>query len=114
MAKKTNQEIADAAFDKNKDLDKVFIADGFAFSTENAANLHKHSSGKKGIKVCPFTRKEATEQQQNENKPVKLDKLNKADLIKVAESKGIRPDDNATKAQIIEQIEEVEKNKNAE
>jgi hypothetical protein len=105
MAKKTNQEIADAAFDTNKDLNELFVADGFVFSTENAANLHKHSSGKKGIKIFPFTRKETVLKAVVEPKPVKLDKLNKAALIKVAESKGIRPEENATKAQIIEQIE---------
>lgn len=116
MAKKTNQQIADAAFEKNKDLDKIFVADGFAFATENAANLHKHSSGKKGIKVFPFTRKEeaVTATKKNIDKVVKLDKLNKPDLIIIAESKGIRPEENATKAQIIEQIEVVEKTKKAE
>jgi hypothetical protein len=111
MAKKTNQQIADAAFDKNKDLDKLYIADGFAFSTENAANLHKHSSGKKGIKVFPFTRKEVPVKVATETKPVKLEKLKLAELVKVAESKGIRPEEKATKAELIEQIEAIDKSK---
>jgi hypothetical protein len=112
MAKKTNQEIADAAFDKNKDLNEVFVtSDGYPFATENAANLHKDTSGKKGIKVFPFTKKEDEQKEIKSPKVVKLDKLNKADLIKVAEAKGIRPDENATKAKIIEQIEAIDKSK---
>jgi hypothetical protein len=106
MAKKTNQQIADESFDKNKDLNEVYVSsDGYPFATENAANLHKNTSGKKGLKVFPFARKEAVTKSAKAPAPVKLDKLNKADLIKVAESKGIRLEENATKAQIIEQIE---------
>jgi hypothetical protein len=111
-SKKTNQQIADTAFDKNKDLNEVFVtSDGYPFATKNAANLHKNTSGKKGIKIFYFTRKEDEQKEIESPKVVKLDKLNKADLIKVAEAKGIRPDENATKAQIIEQIEALEKTK---
>lgn len=111
MAKQTNQQIADEAFEKNKDLDKVFVtSDGYPFASENAANLHKNTSGKKGLKVFPFSRKEAikTEKVATTEKVVKLDKLNKANLIKVAISKGIRPEDSATKADIIKAIEDLE------
>jgi hypothetical protein len=106
MAKKTNQQIADESFDKNKDLNEVYVSsDGYPFATENAANLHKNTSGKKGLKVFPFARKEAVTKSATEPATVKLDKLKLAQLIKLAESKGIRPEERATKAQLIEQIE---------
>lgn len=112
MAKQTNQQIADSIFEKNPEADKAFVSsDGYGFLTENAANLHKNTSGKKDLKVYPFTRKEETKTDKVENtdKVVKLDKLNKANLIKVAISKGIRPDDSATKADILKAIEDLEK-----
>jgi PHP family Zn ribbon phosphoesterase len=111
MTKKlTNQQIADQAFAQNKDLDKVFVADGYSFSTENAANLHKNTCGKNRIKVVPFTRLEESKSSKNEKpaKPVKLDRLTLAELTQVAISKGIRAEENATKAQVIEQIEALE------
>lgn len=114
MAKQSNQEIANEVFKNNKDLQKVFVCGKFPFSTENAANLHKNTSGKKDLKVFPFTRTEGPGNDDTGNtdeKPVKLDRLNKADLIKVAESKGIRPDENDTKAVIIKQIEDLEQSK---
>lgn len=114
MAKQTNQQIADEAFKKNKDLNEVFVtSDGYPFFTKNAADLHKNTSGKKDLKVYPFSRKEqtTTEKVENTEKVVKLDKLNKANLIKVAVKKGIRPDDSATKADIIKAIEDLDKTK---
>jgi hypothetical protein len=105
MAKKTNQEIAAETFASNKSLKEVFVSsDGYPFVSENAANLHKDTSGKKGITVEKFT-KSASTKPATEPTPVKLDKLKLSQLIKVAESKGIRPEERATKAQLIEQIE---------
>ena len=115
MAKQqSNQEIADKAFSKNKELNEVFVtSDGYPFATENAANLHKNTSGKKGLKVVSFNRKEAAQDdQKNKTKnPVKLDRLKLDELRKLAESKGIRPEDNATKAEIIPGLEALEKTK---
>lgn len=113
MKKQSNQEIANGVFKKNPDAKEVFItSDGLAFLTKNSAELHANTNPtKKKLKVFSFEQKEETTTTK-ENKVVKLEKLNKADLIKVAESKGIRPDENATKAQIIEAIETLEKTKN--
>lgn len=111
MAKKTNQEIADEFFAKHKNVEKVLVSsDGYAFVTENSANLHKDTSGKKGITISTFLRNEKGAEPKTPEAPkkVKLDKLKKAELVKVAESKGIRPDENATNAEIIKAIEAVD------
>lgn len=113
MAKNKNQAIADKFFKENPEADQVHICDGFEFTKKNSAELHKITSGKKGLKVVSFDRKENTQEDQKEksDKPVKLDRLKLDELRKLAESKGIRPEENATKAQIIEQIEVVENSK---
>jgi len=112
MANKSNQEIANEVFKKNNDLQKVFVCGKFPFATENAANLHKNTSGKKDLKVFPFTRTEGSGNDDTGNtdeKPVKLDRLKLAELQIVAKSKGIRPDENATRADIIKLIEDLDK-----
>lgn len=112
MAKKSNQEIADAVFKKYPDAQKVSVSsDGHGFLSLNAANLHKDTSGKKGITVTTINRTEKVKEVATETQPVKLDKLKLAELIKVAELKGIRPEAKATKKQLIELIETVEKAK---
>ncbi|MCI2229581.1 hypothetical protein MC378_10415 [Polaribacter sp. MSW13] len=112
MAKKTSQQIANEAFQNSKDLDKVFVtSDGYPFATENAANLHKNTSGKKALKIYPFTRPEMVSKpatnKVTDAKPVKLDKLKLDELRAVATKEGIRFEDKATKAQLIADIEKV-------
>jgi hypothetical protein len=110
MAKLTNQEIADQVFEKSPKVDKVFVCGGYTFLNQNSAELYKNTSGKKDLKVFSFDRKEPTVKVEAaaEPKPVKLDKLNKADLIAAAELKGIRPEETNTKAEIIAMIEAVD------
>ncbi len=106
MKKLSNQELADNVFKNNVDAYKVFVCGVFGFITENAAELHANSSVKK-LKVFEFHRKEDAKKETNttDQKPVKLDKLNKEDLTKAAELKGIRVDPSLTKKAVIELIE---------
>ena len=115
MAKNSNQELANQFFKENKEAATVYVCDGYTFKTKNAAELLGNSAPKKR-KTFEFSRKEETNSvNSNSNKPsLNLDKLNKTDLIKVAESKGIRPDDSNTKAEIIALIEAVVVNSKTE
>lgn len=111
MAKKTNQEIAEAYFEKNKEANEIHICGGFEFKTKNAAELHKNTSTKKGLKVCSFERKEVAEAPTTEPKAKALDKMNKPELQQVAKNLDIRFEENDTKAQLIEQITKVKETK---
>jgi hypothetical protein len=114
MANK-NQAIADKFFKKNPSADKVYICDGFEFNTSNAANLHKNTSGKKGLKVVEFERKEAevdaTVNNTSETAPKPLKKMNLAELKAVATKEEIRFDEKVTKAVLIEEITKVRDSK---
>lgn len=110
MAKKTNQEISEPIFEKNKDLKEVYItSDGFAFITKNAAQLHAQTSGKKGITVETVLKAGEAKKTPKENKePIKLKALKLEELKALALQKGLRPDYNATKVEIIKAIEDLE------
>jgi hypothetical protein len=115
-----NQEIADQTFKDNKDADKVFVCDGFPFLTENAANLHKNTSGKKDLKVFPFARAEESTPKKKKKKkvtapatePVALDKLKLAELQAVATKELIRFEEKATRAELIKLINDSKESKN--
>lgn len=105
MAKNKNQEIADKFFKENPEADQVHICDDFEFAKKNAADLHKNTSGKKGLKVVSFDRKEATETKKaTEPEPKSLTKMNLPELQGVAKLEDIRFDEKATKAQLVEAI----------
>lgn len=60
-------------------------------------------------KIRRGTKKEIKEQEENKRKDIL--KMNKAELLKVAEEKGIEVTENATKEVIINLIKEQEENK---
>lgn len=111
MANK-NEQKAKEIFAKNKEVNKVFItSDGFPFITENAANLHKNRT--KGLTMSSYTRS-LEPKTTKEPTVLSLEKLNKKDLTKVAEARGIRVDESATKANIINVIKIVDANLESE
>lgn len=55
--------------------------------------------------------RKGTKKEQEENKGKDISKMNKAELLKVAEEKGIEVTENATKEVIINLIKEQEENK---
>lgn len=117
MTKTDIQQLAADVFKSNPSAKTVFItSDGFPFLTKNAAELHKNTNrGTKKLEVIEV-KNEAFPSNEGpaaaSDKP--LAKMNKAELLEVAVSKGIEAPADATKAEIIKLIEAVTEIKSEE
>lgn len=94
---------------KKKTLSQLNLTELKALAKEREV-LFEEGVTKKELKELLKSKKQApkTSTEKTDNKPVELSKMSQSDLLKVATLKGVRPEETATKEQLIEMIEAVD------